>query len=241
MPYSWTFYALNEFIDIIKYIDVLEELFGTTITYYVHNLQKGPDDSDDANRFKKIELHFEFEDSQSKVIIIGNDSLDVPAILSHSGDHDNSGKILIDWFKSEIDVIIWQLKINKKLMIQLADSVIENDITETDLSNRNWYLTKFVFDVTTTVDNNLQKMEFEISKDSCQKLGKNAKHPYSEAIIPYIYENTGLDTIKLPLSSISFTNSCKITESNIITIPFSIKSNLLITFLLETQPNNSKS
>ena len=235
MPYLWSFYALNKYITFNDRISEIEDILRSPISTSIYEFNETINGHEANSAYSRIELDYDIEDSQSKFIVVGKKECKVPMILAYSGNHENIGSAFVDWLKSELAVVVWPISISKDMMIKISDAVVLPGNPLYEFEDYKWFNTKFLFDVDTT-GGNLRKLEVEILKDSCMKLSKNSRLPYSEAIIPYVYYQTGMKVLELPLTSISFTGYLKISEEGIIAVAFSLKNKILTTILTQSQP-----
>ncbi|CCE61434.1 hypothetical protein TPHA_0A03580 [Tetrapisispora phaffii CBS 4417] len=242
MPYAWSFYAVDKYINLEEHYNELEKLFRNSLNIYKNVIEEDQDlNSSTKNTYSCFELEYEvIGDGRFKIMCIENNDLEIPMVFCYAGTDERYSFIFIEWLKSEINCIIWKLQFNNIQMIDICDTAVSpNSFNNGNFNNIDYkfYNALFVFDLKTT-DDNLKKMNFEVPASSCRKLFRSNEKPFKNSILPYIYEETGIKTDIIPLNSITLLNHLKITKYNTITTAFSMRDNIIHTILKQVQ--NSK-
>lgn len=232
MPHVWSFYALNKCIYLEEHLPALEALLGTTLSLGTRQIKSHH--QIDIAKYRRTDLEQDLEESVGYFALLCKEDFQVPTLLGYSGKSYPKDTIL-EWLKSELGVIIFPVNLNQESMIDIADAFMLRN--ERQLSN--YYDTKFLFDIDTQ-NENLKKMDIEIDKESVKILSSSLSSPLNAAILPYIFQETGIQLTKLPLSMIVLTGLVKIKRDAIITATNMIEDKVLVTTLNSIQFNSVK-
>lgn len=227
MPHVWSFYALNKCIYLEEHLSALEALLGSTLSLATRQIK--PYHQVDIEEYKRIDLKQDLEESEGHFVLLCKKEFQVPALLSYSGN-SYPKDIILEWLKSELGVVIYPVKLDSKSMIDIADAFMQTN--ERHIST--FYDTKFLLDIETQ-NENLKKMDIEIDKESVKILSSSQPSPLNEAILPYIFQETGIRLPRLPLSMIVLTGLVKIKRDAIITATNIIEDKVLMTTLNSIQ------
>ncbi|EJS44790.1 iml3p [Saccharomyces arboricola H-6] len=237
MPYTWKFFGINKHLSLEKGIPQLNQLLNLEVDFDVQTIQvpSGPGSASADNEYTRYELRLDTsnldEDTYSKFIFLGNANMEVPMFLCHCGTN-NRNEVVLKWLKAEYGVIIWAVSFDQTMMVKLADASIIH-VTKENVEQITWFSSKFYFEPETQ-DKNLRQFNIEIPRESCEGLGfgcDNTTHPYGDAIVPYIYEQTGMAVARLPLSSIILAGHTKIMRESIVTSTRTLRNRVLAVVL----------
>lgn len=217
MPHVWYFYALNKVFDVIGSQGSLKELLQTEITVETREANTG----NDALRTTILQ---DTGVSVNKCVLFSNDGLETQAILAFTGDR-NVLAIVLEWLKSVVGVVMYRINFGQSSMLTIADSMS---------SGGQCYSSKLDFDVVTE-NKNLTSMRLEIDKQSMNSLRAGSDRPYQDALVPYLYKETGMLLHKLPMRSISLAGHSKITSDTVTTMEDDLSHSTLQAILYSVQ------
>ncbi|CCH59083.1 hypothetical protein TBLA_0B02410 [Henningerozyma blattae CBS 6284] len=224
---KWSFFASNRLIEITNETDIpnIEKLFNLK-----HSIKLLPSNSSDIVNYELYQYVSTSPDSSVsdfKFFILNQtqSNIEVPTLIGIFSTDLKSSSIhiesLLNWFRllenNSNSPVIWPVMLSdNQLMIDIADSIVKN---------KYWATTKFLFDIQdiATTNNNLRTISIEIDNQSCSRLyrnqivkGKNDNvSAYRDAIIPYIYENSGILFDALPIHMINLVNVARIAKDGL--------------------------
>ncbi|KOH00428.1 Iml3p [Saccharomyces eubayanus] len=241
MPYTWKFLGANKQLSLENAIPQLNQLLNLEVEFDVKTIQvpDGADDVSGGNEYIRSELRLDTsnldENTYSKFIFLGNANMEVPMFLCYCGTN-NHNEVVLQWLKAEYGIIMWPINFDQTMMIKLADASIVH-VTKENVEQITWFSSKFYFEPTTQ-DKNLKQFDIEIPRESCEGLALghgNTMRPYSDAIVPYIYNETGMAVGKLPLASIILAGHTKIMRETIVTSTRTLRNRVLTVLLQSIQ------
>ncbi|GCE99144.1 hypothetical protein ZYGM_002530 [Zygosaccharomyces mellis] len=197
MRHEWTLFELHRLIFLEEKFTELRDLFGPNLTLDTMVVNE---------HTTRLDLLLENNEDTSRFIIFRNPKIQVPMVLCFTGENQLI-QLLSCWLKSQ-GVIVLPITLNPQAMLNMADSI----------RGLQFYDTKLIFDVNTT-DKNLKKLELEVDKESFKLLTADLSSHTAlrDKIVPYIYQQSGIITEKMPLTMISFAGAASITHNKIIT------------------------
>ncbi|QLL31357.1 hypothetical protein HG536_0B02200 [Torulaspora globosa] len=215
MPYVWSFYTLSDSLDVVKSHAGLEEALRSTLRLEIRDNNDVP---------WKAQLIQELEESSNIFILLDDDELRIPAILAYSGE-STAIDTFTEWLKSSLGLIVTSIVLDASTMLQVADALTGKSQT---------YDTRLFFDIVTEAKN-LTKMEMEIDKASLRSLSNSSGCSYSEGLVSFLYNETGMRLERLPLASISMAGNAKIWRNKITTIEADVQDGVLQVILKSAQ------
>ncbi|CAI4055459.1 hypothetical protein SKDZ_02G2130 [Saccharomyces kudriavzevii ZP591] len=241
MPYTWKFLGINKQLSLENGIPQLNQLLNLEVDFDVQTIRipSGPDSASANDEYIRYELKLTTsdldEETYSKFILLGNSKMEVPMFLCYCGTN-NRNEVVLQWLKAEFGVITWAINFDQTMMIKLADASIVH-VTKENIEQITWFSSKFSLEPVTQ-DKNLRQFNIEIPRESCEGLALgsgNTMCPYSDAIVPYIYNETGMALRKLPLTSIILAGHTKITRESIVTSTRTLRNRVLAVVLQSAQ------
>ncbi|QLQ78870.1 hypothetical protein HG537_0B02180 [Torulaspora globosa] len=215
MSHIWFFYTLSGSVDVVKSHPSLEEALRGSLRLEIR------DDSDLPWRAQFIQ---DLNESSNVFILLNDDGLCIPTILAYSGESAAIGTFN-EWVKSSLGLIVTPIVLDTITMLQVADALTERG---------NMYDTRLFFEFVTETKN-LTKMEMEIDKSSLRALSHSSEGSYSDGLVSFLYNETGMRLERLPLSSISMSGNAKIGKNQITTMEADLQDDLLRVLLKSNQ------
>ncbi|AJP96633.1 Iml3p [Saccharomyces cerevisiae YJM1199] len=241
MPYTWKFLGISKQLPLENGIAQLNQLLNLEVDLDIQTIRvpSDPDGGTAADEYFRYEMRLDIsnldEGTYSKFIFLGNSKMEVPMFLCYCGT-DNRNEVVLQWLKAEYGVIMWPIKFEQKTMIKLADASIVH-VTKENIEQITWFSSKLYFEPETQ-DKNLRQFSIEIPRESCEGLALgygNTMHPYNDAIVPYIYNETGMAVERLPLTSVILAGHTKIMRESIVTSTRSLRNRVLAVVLQSIQ------
>lgn len=241
MPYTWKFLGISKQLSLENDMAQLNQLLNLEVDLDIQTIQvpSDPDGASTADEYIRYEMRLDTsnldEDTYSKFIFLGSSKMEVPMFLCYCGT-DNRNEVVLQWLKAEYGVIMWPISFDQTTMIRLADASIVH-VTKENIEQITWFSSKLYFEPATQ-DKNLRQFNIEIPRESCQGLALghgNTMHPYNDAIVPYIYSETGMAVGRLPLTSIILAGHTKIMKEFIVTSTRTLRNRVLAAVLQSIQ------
>lgn len=219
MPFKWSFYGLDKQIDVDEYIvGEWEDIFDCTLLINKYQNNEHEKFTVNNEKFQMI-IYYQKKCKLSLFCIQYDDLITLNTVFT--------------WFKESKGVIIWPLKFDTKLMLQILDSVTiadtesannESNNENTTNFNDRWFETRIIFK--NNKDYMLDKYSITISGNDCSKIYKRYNKinvsevklaPYEYCLYDYIYQQTGMQLQELPVRLMMLTNFLTINNEEIIT------------------------
>ena len=219
----------------------LNQLLNLEVDFDIQTIRvpSSPDGASAASEYIRYELKLDTsnldENTYSKFIFLGDSKMEVPMFLCYCGTN-NRNEVVLKWLKAEYGVIMWPIRFDQMMMIKLADASIVH-VTKENIEQITWFSSKFYFEPVTH-DKNLRQFNIEIPRESCEGLALgygSTMHPYNDAIVPYIYNETGMAVGRLPLTSIILAGHTKIMRESIVTSTRTLRDRVLAVVLQSIQ------
>ena len=228
MVLVWSFYAVNQCVDLETKTGSLESLLRSTVAID-NKMVKSLDDSAHIQYLKK-HIKIESEEASSKIILLEAEGLEISTLLSFAGD-STVQELVLEWLKSEFGAIVFPIQLDQKVLVQLVDSILHTN----KMKNAEFYRIKFLFGVETK-QGSLKRIEMELDKGTMKTFSENSeKHVLENVIIPYIYQETGMQIQKLNLNMISMIGFAKFARDNITTVSNNVEDEVLLMLLKSAQ------
>lgn len=194
MRHVWSSFALHRYISLEDALPELGRLFGSPLDLDVTEIDE---------HCKRIDLKQKLDEETNQFVAFSNVQLQTPMVLCSTGNN-HTIMLFISWIRAQ-GVILWPLKLDTAAMVTIADAI----------GSQRCYDTRLVFELVTQ-GKHLKKIEIEVDKQSFRALAGEKESPLQKAIIPYIYERSGLVVDKLPLVLVTFTGVAAVSPHEII-------------------------
>lgn len=213
MPSDCKFYGLNQFVTFSSStVYELEELFHTVLIFKEYDTIDTNDKYRCSIKDEQYEFHFYGKQSNGKMIVcVCNNNPD---------DNDTMWTKFSHWLRDGQGIITWPITFNNDDMFAMLDKLIPSPTRD------KFYTIKIMFesqDKTALLD----RYSIDISTNSCVKLYNKYKNDndisredklFSEMIISYIHDKTGMQILKLPIKHIFIRNYMTMEHNMIIMV-----------------------